>query len=96
LAIEGYEALSIVLILVVLFIWGPQKLPEMAKAIGEAKREFERAAREMSSAASATVIPTNEVPYDPIITAAKSLGISTEGKTKPELTKEILDRTAAK
>jgi hypothetical protein len=37
LALEGYEMLSTVLILIELFIWGPNKLPEKAKAIGEAK-----------------------------------------------------------
>jgi len=96
LAIVGYEALSIILILVVLFIWGPQKLPEMAKAIGEAKREFEKTAKEMSSGVPEAVMPTNEVSQDPIITAAKSLGISTVGKTKPELSREILERTTTK
>lgn len=94
LAIVGYEALSIILILVVLFIWGPQKLPEMAKAIGEAKREFEKTVREVSSGTAEAVMSTNEVSQDPIITSAKSLGISTVGKTKPELTREILERTA--
>lgn len=95
MAIEGYEALSIVLILVTLFVWGPQKLPEMAKAIGEARREFEKAAKEVTSAA-APALPTGVVIQDPVITAAKSLGISTEGKTKQELTSEILERTTLK
>lgn len=96
MAIEGYEALSILFILIALFVWGPQKLPEMAKAIGEAKREFDKAAKGMTSTPINPVLLTSEIKQDPIITAAKSLGIDTEGKTKQELTKEILERAATK
>ena len=32
-------------ILLVLFLWGPQKIPELARAVGEAKRELEMAGR---------------------------------------------------
>ena len=45
----GYEGLVIVAILIVLFLWGPSKLPEMARAIGQAKREFDKAAKEVTS-----------------------------------------------
>jgi len=94
LALEGYEMLSIVLILIALFIWGPQKLPEMAKAIGEAKKEFEKVARGVTSPLPTKAQPTGPAPQDPVITAAKSLGIITAGKTKEDLTKEILKRSA--
>jgi len=32
-------------IIVALLVWGPQKIPELAKAVGEAKHEFETASR---------------------------------------------------
>ena len=32
-------------IIVALLVWGPQKIPELAKAVGEAKLEFETASR---------------------------------------------------
>ena len=99
----GYEWLIVLGILLVVFLWGPQKLPELAKSIGLAKKEFEKAAKEAStspstatSATSATSAGTaNTQPAtDPLIVAAKSLGISTEGKTKDQIAKEIADKTA--
>jgi sec-independent protein translocase protein TatA len=95
LALVGYEWLIVVGILLVVFLWGPQKLPELARSIGLAKKEFEKAAKEAStptSAGTSSVQPAT----DPLITAAKNLGITTEGKTKEEITKEIADKTAPK
>jgi sec-independent protein translocase protein TatA len=98
LALVGFEAISVVVILVVIFLWGPQKLPEMARSIGLAKREFEKASKELTSPSTYTApIPTSssstQPPTDPLIVAAKSLGIITEGKTKEEIAKEIAARS---
>lgn len=93
----GYEWLIVLGILLVVFLWGPQKLPELARSIGLAKKEFDKAAKEASSAVStATVSTPTPVATDPLITAAKNLGISTEGKTKEEIAKEIADKTSPK
>jgi len=112
-------------ILIVLFLWGPSKLPEMARAIAQAKREFDKAAKEVTSlvdvksltnpitnpitdsinkaiASPPTSKPeisqqaTTQSPQEPIIIAAKSLGVSTLGKTKEELATEITNLTAKK
>jgi sec-independent protein translocase protein TatA len=97
MAIVGYETLTIIAILVILFIWGPQKLPEMAKSLGQAKREFEKATKEMTTLATATAatpaVSTATPQQAPLIVAAKALGIVTEGKTKEELANEIAQRT---
>ncbi len=115
----GYEGLVIAAILLVLFLWGPSKLPEMARAIGQAKREFDKAAKEVTSLADVKPItnpitdsinktitsPPTSTPeisqqaptqplQDPVIIAAKSLGINTLGKTKQELAIEIVAKTA--
>jgi len=96
LALVGYEWLIVVGILLVVFLWGPQKLPELAKSIGLAKKEFEKAAKEVTTPTATTATSTTETSSDPLIIAAKSLGITTEGKTKEEIGKEIADRTAKK
>ena len=108
----GYEAIAIVAVLAIIFLWGPQKLPEMARSIGQAKSEFDKAYKQYSSLAdpksllnTATSSPVaqstqptqttepTQSPQDPILVAAKSLGINTEGKTKSEIAKEIADRS---
>jgi sec-independent protein translocase protein TatA len=109
LAIVGYEAIAIVAVLAIIFLWGPQKLPEMARSIGQAKREFDKAYKQATSladpssllnpeASATTTQPTqapqpSQPPQDPILVAAKSLGINTEGKTKGEIAKEIADKS---
>jgi len=92
MALVGYEWLIVVGILLVVFLWGPQKLPELAKSIGLAKKEFDKAAKEVSSPTASASTP--ESPTDPLIVAAKSLGISTEGKTKEQIAKEIADKSS--
>jgi sec-independent protein translocase protein TatA len=98
LALVRFEAISVAVILVVVFLWGPQKLPEMARSVALAKREFEKASKEMASPTSysppstSTSSPAASSP-EPLIVAAKALGMSTEGKTKEEIAKEIKTRT---
>jgi sec-independent protein translocase protein TatA len=43
--IDPWEVIMIGAIIVALLVWGPQKIPELAKAVGEAKHEFETASR---------------------------------------------------
>ena len=107
MAIVGYEALAVVGVLLIIFLWGPQKLPEMARSIGKAKMEFDKAYKEATSLADPSSFlkpqpgtPTvaqapqaAQPPQDPILIAARSLGISTEGKTKEELARAIAEKS---
>ena len=89
MALVGYEWLVVVAILLVIFLWGPQKLPELARSIGLAKKEFDKAAKEISNPVASSPA---ESTTDPLIVAARSLGISTEGKTKEQIAKEITEK----
>jgi sec-independent protein translocase protein TatA len=90
MALVGYEWLIIVAILLVIFLWGPQKLPELAKSIGLAKKEFDKAAKDISN--PVVTSPPSDSTVDPLVVAARSLGISTEGKTKEQIAKEIAEK----
>ncbi|MCL7402689.1 MAG: twin-arginine translocase TatA/TatE family subunit [Thaumarchaeota archaeon] len=43
--IQGIEWIIVAVIVLVLFLWGPEKLPKLARSIGQAKKEFEKASR---------------------------------------------------
>jgi len=112
--IQGIEWIIIAAIIVILLLWGPSKLPKIARSIGEAKKEFEKAmkeaeevkqegrqfAAEVKEAAvqpikSLTTSATEEVraTEDKLIEVAKALGIQTEGKTRDQIAKEIIEKT---
>jgi sec-independent protein translocase protein TatA len=96
MALIGYEWLVVVGIILVIFLWGPKKLPELARSIGLAKKEFEKSTKEIASITNPTTIPTTENEQDPLLAAAKSVGVTTEGKTKEQIAKEIADKTTKK
>jgi sec-independent protein translocase protein TatA len=93
MALIGYEWLVVVGVILVVFLWGPKKLPELARSIGLAKKEFEKSTKEIASITNPTTTSTTESEQDPLLVAAKSLGITTEGKTKEQIAKEIADKT---
>jgi sec-independent protein translocase protein TatA len=96
MALIGYEWLVVVGVILVVFLWGPKKLPELARSIGLAKKEFEKSTKEIASITNPTTPTTTETEQDPLLVAAKSLGIATEGKTKEQIAKEIADKTTKK
>lgn len=78
-------------IIVVLFVWGPQKLPEFAKSIGLARKEIENAYKEASNPTASPPPPET----DPLIDTAKKLGIATEGKTRAQISDDIVSKAKA-
>lgn len=98
--ISAWEGIIIILAIVVILLWGPSKLPELARGLGRAKAEFERASREYlyetpktgAKKTSADKTDTDET----IILIAKMLGLNTEGKSKEQILQEIVACIAAK
>lgn len=87
--ISGWEWIIILLAAVVLLIWGPSKIPELARGIGRAKGEFEKTSREYAhGTAPEKVIDTSK--DDMILLIAKALGVRTEGKSKEDIFQEII------
>ena len=100
--LEGWEWLIIGVVAIVIIMWGPAKIPEFAKALGRAKGEFSKAQKEFTDAASATAsIPAATVAApiastqtlkskdELLIETARTLGVSTDGKTREQITEEI-------
>lgn len=89
--IQGLEWLFIALILILLVLWDPGKIPRMARALAEAKREYEKAASTMQEFVG-EVTEDLEESDKKLLEIAKELGIETYGKTKEEIKEEVLKR----
>ncbi|MEB3807059.1 MAG: twin-arginine translocase TatA/TatE family subunit [Desulfurococcales archaeon] len=98
--LQGNELLIILVIL--LLILGPTKLPALARGLGQALREFRKAAQgEYEKPAPPTLEPRPASPgssYDraTLERIASSLGIETAGKSDEELYREITEATKRK
>ncbi len=84
------QLLVILGVLVVIMIWGPSKIPELARAVGRARREFDDASRGIVQPTSTSTQP---IASDALVNTAQKLGISTQGKTREQISDEIV-RTA--
>jgi Sec-independent protein translocase TatA len=89
----GQEWLVVLIALVIILIWGPSKLPSLARGMGEAIREFRKAASGVAEEEVRRVEKKEEIDQK-IIEMARSLGISTEGKTKEQILDEINKKLA--
>lgn len=75
---------------IVLIIFGPKKLPQLAKSIGDAIRQYKAASEgklDEIGTETQSVAKTGEASV--LIETAKKLGIKTEGKTMDQISKEI-------
>lgn len=89
MAIVGPEIIVIAIILVVIFVWGPNKLPEVARSLGRARKEFDEASRGLTTATTPTP-RMEDSSSDPLIEVARKLGLGTEGKTRKEISDDIV------
>jgi len=81
-------------IVIVIFLWGPQKIPDLARALGRARREFDEASKEVGNTMSGTPAKlTPDMTADQaLVQAARGLGIVTEGKTRAQISQEIVEK----
>lgn len=94
MAIVGLEVIVIAIIVIVLFVWGPSKLPEVARSLGRARKEFEEASRGLMSTTAPAPRLEDSSP-DPLIEVAQKLGVSTVGKTRKEISDDIVKAAQA-
>ena len=103
--LEGWEWIIIGVVAIVIIMWGPAKIPQFARALGQAKGEFSKAQKEFTDAATATAnAPTAPAPAtvpgqtalkskdEILLETARNLGISTDGKTREQLSAEVSEK----
>jgi sec-independent protein translocase protein TatA len=99
MALVGPWEIALVLA-IVLILFGPKKLPELAKSLGNAIRQYRQAPEGvLPSAVSQSTQSVQPVQYkaretDLLIETAKKLGIHTEAKTMEQILKEIRERAS--
>jgi sec-independent protein translocase protein TatA len=93
MALDPLELVIIGIIVVVVIVMGPKKIPELARALGTAKKEFSQGAQSTPATSAATATGT-QMGEDDLMVAARRLGISTEGKTREQISAEIVRKTA--
>ena len=91
MALIGWEWIVIVAVIIIFFMWGPSRIPQLGRALGQVRKEFNRGSKEASLGEDR---PAPTSPGDALIDTAKKLGIATEGKTKDEISKEIVDKAS--
>ena len=93
-------------IVVVIFLYGPQKIPELARGLGRAKGEFDKAQKEFESAskqaaggqtpsAQGTQAFAEKTGDQVLMETARALGIETAGKTRDQISQEIIAKSKA-
>ena len=84
----------LLLILIALLLFGPRKLPELARSAGEAVREFRKASSSLMEEEPKESDKKKE-DSEKLRELAMKLGIDVEGKSDEEIMKEI-ERIAKK
>jgi len=82
--VGGFELL--VLFFIALLLFGPKKIPEIARTLGEAVREFRKASMPPPPIAS-----DKRKDEELIFKVAKELGISVEGRGVEEVARDIIE-----
>jgi sec-independent protein translocase protein TatA len=93
LAFTPVELIITLIIALAIFIWGPSKIPELARALGKAKKEFEQAQKEFQAESSTKAnVNVTENSQATLIEVATKLGIDTHGKSEEQIAREIVER----
>jgi len=89
----GIEWLILLIIIAILLLFGPSKIPELARSIGKAWGEFKRGKmeveREIKEELRKAEAAEKEMPETRIVRAAKELGIDVAAKNEDQLKLEI-------
>ncbi len=74
----------LVILFIIILLFGSKKLPELAKSLGDAVRQYRKSSSGIEETEKAKDSETEKID-----SLAKSLGIKTEGRTKEEILDDI-------
>jgi sec-independent protein translocase protein TatA len=87
---QGWEWIIIGVVAIVIILWGPSKIPQLARSLGLAKGEFKKASKESADTINSPMENKKLSSKDEILMkTANNLGISTSGKSREQLAGEI-------
>ena len=96
---DPLQWIVIAVVVIVFLMYGPKKIPELARSIGLARKEFNDASKvpldSPVAAAPAAAVATAPSTGDTLLDTARKLGINTEGKTRDQISSEIVARAQA-
>jgi sec-independent protein translocase protein TatA len=89
LAALGPTEIGLIVLVIILF-FGATKIPDIARALGRAKGEFEKGSREDREPTRETTIDDAE--RDRVLKAARELGIPTDGRSLADVKADVRAR----
>lgn len=82
----------IILLFIILLLFGGKQLPQLARSLGTATREFKNATKEANLNSKAKTKEDEE--KEAILEAAHKLGIETKGRSIEDIAQDILSKKA--
>lgn len=86
----------IVVLFIILLLFGGRKLPELARSMGTAVREYTTATKEPTKYVEEKSKTKEEEEREAILEAARKMGIETEGRSIAEIAQDLVKATEKK
>ncbi|UCG44599.1 MAG: twin-arginine translocase TatA/TatE family subunit [Candidatus Bathyarchaeota archaeon] len=86
----------ILILAILLLVFGPSKIPKIARELGKAWHEFNKASSSMINAVNSPQTTQKEVKDNLLQKAAERLNLDVKGKTDRQLTEELLTKVINK
>jgi sec-independent protein translocase protein TatA len=82
----------VIVVLAIIFLWGGKRIPDFARQAGKMTKDVQQAYKEGGLSSSTEQKQNND---GSLLDLARRLGIETEGRTRKEISEEIITRVKA-